>query len=65
MDDAMKTHLREEHDLHEAPEGSDYTRDTSLYGPGLAAAELMVLHHQHHDEHGDALRHSHPDNDGE
>ena len=33
-----------------------------LYGPGLAAAELMVLHHQHHNEHGDALTHAHPEN---
>jgi hypothetical protein len=64
MDDALKQHLREEHDLHEATEGVDHTDDVTMYAPGLAAAELVVLHHRHHDEHTDLLSHSHPEGDG-
>lgn len=64
MDDPLRQHLREGHGLHEATEGAVHTDDMTMYGSGLGPAELVELHHQHHDEHADLLRHSHSDDGG-
>lgn len=59
----LKEHLRQDHGIHEAPEGVAPAPDETghSYGPEVSAEQLEDLHRRHHDESPEILRHDHAD----